>query len=209
MKDIVIVGYGGFAREVEWLISRINEGDKTWNFKGFIDVDTSKDNVIGDDEYVLRYDKELYVALAIGEPRIREILYKKYKENPNIRFANLMDPSVISSKRITLGEGNIVCAGTIITVDIEIGNCNIINLDCTIGHDVVIEDYVTLNPSVNVSGNCVIGCGSNIGTGTQVIQGKKIGKRVTIGAGAVVRENIIDNCTAVGVPAKIIKKNND
>ena len=40
LKDIVIVGYGGFAREVEWLISRINEKDKTWNFKGFIDVDT-------------------------------------------------------------------------------------------------------------------------------------------------------------------------
>ena len=91
------------------------------------------------------------------------------------------------------------------TVDITIGNFNVINLDCTVGHESVLDDFITLNPSVNVSGNVNIGSFSNIGTGTNIIQGISIGERVTIGAGAAVIRCIEDNHTAVGVPAVIIK----
>ena len=207
MKDLVIVGNGGFAKEVKWLVDRINAKNPTWNFLGFIDTDINNSNVIGDDNYVMNYHKELYVAIAIGTSIIRERIYNKYKANSNIKFANLIDPNVIMSDRISFGEGNIVCAGTIITVDIAIGNCNIINLDCTIAHDDVIENFVTVNPSVNVSGNVKLSSCCNIGTGTKIIQGLVIGDRSIVGAGAVVNRDIPENCTAVGVPAKVIKYN--
>ena len=205
MKDLVIVGDGGFAREVEWLVERINLKDPTWNFTGFIDKDASRDKVIGDDDYLMNYRSEIYVAVAIGTSNIREKLYKAYKINPNIKFANLIDPSVLLSDRVQIGEGNIVCAGTILTVDIVLGNCNIINLDCTIGHDAVIDDFVTVNPSVSISGNVHLSSGCNIGTGTQIIQGLNIGKNTIVGAGAVVSKELPANCTAVGIPARVIK----
>lgn len=104
-----------------------------------------------------------------------------------------------------IGEGTIICAGTIITVDIKIGNHVIINLDCTLGHDDVIEDYVTIYPSVNVSGNVTIGESTELGTGMQVIQGKKIAAETVIGAGAVVVKDIEEKGTWVGSPAKKIK----
>lgn len=208
MKDLVIVGVGGFAKEVAWLVERINTKQSVWNFIGFIDNDVNQPNVIGNDDYVLQSGKELYVAIAIGFSEIRERLYNKYKENPNVKFANLIDPSVILSNRVMLGEGNIVCAGAIITVDVSIGNCNIINLDCTVGHDAIIEDCVTINPSVNVSGHTRICSGCNIGTGTQIIQGLTIGKDTIVGAGAVVNKNLPEYSKAVGVPARVITCDN-
>ena len=205
MKNIVIVGSGGFAREVEWLIERINRVNPTWNFLGFIDRDGNKSKVIGNDNYIVHSTEELYISISIGNPEIRRKLYKIYKSNPLIRFPNLIDPSVLLSNRIRFGEGNIICAGTILTVDISIGSCNLINLDCTVGHDVVIEDFVTVNPSVNISGNVVLGSGSFIGTGTQIIQGITVGNNTIVGAGAVANRNLPSNSTAVGIPAKVIK----
>ena len=76
--------------------------------------------------------------------------------NSGVRFATIVDPSVILSKSVSIGEGTIICAGTIATVDISIGKHVIINLDCTLGHDDVIGDFVTICPSVNVSGNVIM-----------------------------------------------------
>ena len=205
MKDLVIVGSGGFASEVAWLVERINHVLPTWDLKGFVDNDVDKHGVIGDDDFIMRCERELYVAIAIGTSVTRERLYAKYRRNPHIRFANLMDPSVIASDRNEYGEGNIICAGTILTVDVKIGNCNIINLDCTVGHGATIKDFVTISPSVNVSGNALIDSGCNVGTGTQIIQGVTIGRNAIVGAGAVVNRNLPGDCTAVGIPAKVIK----
>jgi acetyltransferase-like isoleucine patch superfamily enzyme len=86
-----------------------------------------------------------------------------------------------------------------------VGDYNIINLDCTVGHEVQVGNFVTINPGVNVSGNVIIDDCVSIGTGSQLLQGKRIGSNSIIGAGAVVTTDIPEKCTAVGVPAKIIK----
>lgn len=206
MKNIVIVGNGGFAKEVEFLISRINKDEPTWDFLGYIDNNTTGSHIVGDDQYLLNVKEELNVVIAIGNSHVRSRLYSLYRENEYLKFPNVIDPSVIISSKVEMGQGNIICAGTIITVDVTIGHFNIINLDCTIGHDVIIESYVTINPSVNVSGNVHVREETNIGTGSQIIQGKTVGARVVLGAGAVVTSDIEDDCVAVGVPAKIIKR---
>lgn len=135
---------------------------------------------------------------------MRKIIIGKIKES-NVRFATLIDSSVLISKRVEIGEGSIICAGTIITVDIKIGNHVIINLDCTIGHDDIIEDFVTIYPSVKVSGNVLIGTCSELGTGMLIIQGKKVAPDTIIGAGAVVVKDCLESGTYVGSPAKRIK----
>lgn len=204
MKDIVVVGNGGFAKETKWLIERINKTKAIWNFKGFINKEKT-DGIIGNDHFLLSYSHELYVVIAIGEPCIREKLYHLYKENPNIHFPNIIDPSVFISESISIGKGNIICANTVLTVDISVGDFCIINLGCTVGHGTVIRDFVTINPGTNVSGNVVLNNLVNLGTGTKIIQGKVIGYETQTGAGAVVVNNLPENCTAVGVPAKPVK----
>ena len=52
----------------------------------------------------------------------------------------------------------------------------------------------------------IIGDDVKIFTGATVFGGVTIGNHVTIGAGAVVSKNVPDNCTVIGNPAYIVKK---
>jgi serine O-acetyltransferase len=52
----------------------------------------------------------------------------------------------------------------------------------------------------------IIGDDVKIFTGATVFGGITIGNHVTIGAGAVVSKNVPDNCTVIGNPAYIVKK---
>ncbi len=205
MKNLYIIGAGGFGREVAWCVERINDVTQTWNLKGFID-DNEKLWGKQEDEYLvlggceyLKQQENAYAVCAVGNAKVRKQIIEKLS-NSGVRFATIVDPSVILSKRVSIGEGTIICAGTIATVDISIGKHVIINLDCTLGHDDVIGDFVTTYPSVNVSGNVVVGECCELGTGTQVIQGKKIVKNTIVGAGSVVIRDINESGTYVGSP---------
>ena len=164
MKDLIIFGASGFGREVAWVVERINKANLTWNLLGFMDDDDSiQDSVIngykvlGKTGDVKEYPDAFFVC-AVGASRVREKIIKNMKMvNPNIKFGTVIDPSVEISDLVKIGEGTIICAHTIITVNISIGNHVIINLDCTIGHDAILNDFVTLYPSVNVSGITNIG----------------------------------------------------
>lgn len=211
MKDIYIVGAGGFGREVLWLIQRINNVNFEWNIKGFIDDNKSIQNTIIDEYPVVGTIDDLktidgYVVVAIGNSHVKKNLVERISSISNVKFATLIDPSVIISNRVNIGEGCIVCAGNIITVDITIGNHVILNLDCTVGHDAIINDFVTVYPSVNISGNVVIGECTEVGTGSKIIQGKEISGNIIIGAGATVVKNLNDGGTYIGSPAKKLNK---
>lgn len=212
MKELYIVGAGGFGREVAWLVERINQSGKEWELKGFLDDNERLHGgeeggypVVGGIDYLEKLSKTIWVICAVGAASVRRKIIEKLEKIEKVRFATLIDPSVLLSRRVKIGDGSIICAGTIATVDIEIGKHVIVNLDCTIGHDAKLEDYVTVYPSVNISGFVTVGEETEIGTGTQIIQGIKIGRESIIGAGAVVIKELPEKCTAVGSPAKVIK----
>ncbi len=212
MKDLVIIGAGGFGREVKWLVDRINAKKPEWNLLGFIDNTPEKQGikidglkVLGYREWIEAYDKTVFAVCSIAVAKARKKVIEEFSKFDNLRFATLVDPSVIKSDSISIGEGAIVCAGSILTVNIEIGKHTIINLDCTFGHDAKISDYCTFYPSVNVSGNATIGQCTEMGTGSLIIEKLEIGSGTIVGAGAVVAKSLPSMCTAVGIPAKPIK----
>lgn len=215
MQDIYIIGAGGFGREVQWLIERINAVDPVWNIRGYID--DNQTGIINNHPVVGTVDSFLHareddprkvaVVCAIGSSKVRKTVLDRFAFYDWIDFPNLIDPSVLMSDRISMGRGNIICAGNILTVNITLGDFNIINLDCTVGHDVVMKDYVTLYPSANISGATILENCVEIGTGAHIIQGLSVGSGSIIGAGSVVIRDIPSCCTAVGNPCKVIKSN--
>ncbi len=218
-RPLYIIGAGGFGREIAWLVERINTSavtagqDEPWDLKGFIDDDESiYGNVLdgykvhGGHEVLENYGEDVWCVLAVGNAKGRKRGIGRLTPFPHIHFATLIDPSVAIGRTVSVGEGCMICAGNILTVDCTIGNHVIINLDCTVGHDACISDFVTLYPSVNVSGCVEIGECSEVGTGSAIIQGVSIGKGTIIGANSTVIRDIEDEVTAVGSPAKVIKR---
>lgn len=212
MKKLYIIGSGGFGREVAWLVERINQETPTWELVGFIDDNQSTwgtscngYQVVGGTDVLNDIQHDVWVVCAVGAAKTRKKIVEKITHLDYVNFATLVDPSVIFSNSVKIGEGAIVCAGSILTVNIDVGRHVIINLDCTLGHDDVIEDFVTIYPSVNVSGNVRVGTGTELGTGSKIIQGIDISRDVILGAGAVVSKTLGEAGTYVGVPVKRIK----
>jgi sugar O-acyltransferase (sialic acid O-acetyltransferase NeuD family) len=209
-RNLVILGAGGFAREVAWLVADINRAQpNTWNLIGFLERGTERTGqvingvpVIGAAE-VSQNLTNSYAVAAIGDPRTKERAVHEV-ESIGCQFATLVHPSVkYDRSTVAIGSGSIICAGNILTVNIIIGAHVIINLDCTIGHDSVIEDYVTISPGCHLSGYTTIRGSAFLGTGAVTIDRCQIGTRTIIGAGAVVVGEIPSGVTAMGVPAKV------
>ena len=211
LKKIAIFGKGGFGREVQMLIEQINECKMTWEFIGFFDDAKAEEKIngapyLGGLNELNSYNEELNVVLAVGMPETKRLILEKIV-NQNIKFPALIHPSVIIGNRqfVSIDEGSIICAGNIITVNIEIGKHVILNLACTVGHDTQIHDYCSFMPHVSISGEVVIKDGVYVGTGASIINQLEIGENTTVGAGSVVAKSLPANCVAVGVPAKPIK----
>lgn len=215
MKKIVIIGAGGFAREVEWLIREINKIETQYQFIGYVVSDLSKvgpndsvNQILGDYDW-LNQNRESWdcLALGVGSPNARlKVAAEITKLFPNAKWPALIHPSVHYDKAsCEICEGTLICAGTIGTVNLKIGPFALINLSCTLGHEAVIGRGCVLNPTVNISGGVKLGEGVLIGTGAQVLQYIDIGDNAIVGAGAVATKSVPKNTTVVGVPAKPIK----
>lgn len=210
MKKIAIVGAGGFGREVKMLIDQINETNPSYEITGFYDDKEHAEVIngipyLGQVENVNKTNDPLCLAIAIGDPVTKKKVIGKITSQ-NIEYPNLIHPSVIIGKdNVSFGKGNIICAGVIITVDIEIEDFVILNLSCTLGHDTKIKSFSSFMPTVNISGEVVINESVYVGTGAKIINLLEIGENTVVGAGAVVAKSLPANCTAVGIPAKPIK----
>jgi sugar O-acyltransferase (sialic acid O-acetyltransferase NeuD family) len=213
MKDIAIYGAGGFGREVACLIHIINKKTPQWNLIGFFDDDTKLKNtkneygkVIGGIEELNNYNQPLAVAIAIGSPKtVAKIVSNIH--NKNIEFPNIISPDIVylDENNISIGYGNIICTGCLLSCHVKIGNFNILNGFIPIGHDSVIGDYNSFMPNTKISGEVKIGNRNFFGVGSIVLQQITIGNDTVVGANSLIFRNTKDGMTYIGNPAKIMK----
>ncbi len=208
MKNLIIIGAGGVGRETAWIVEQINIKKKTYNILGFIDDNSTIWNtyingykVLGGIDYLIKSKTEVEVVIAIANYNVKKDIVRKLK-NKRISYTNIIHPSLNIHNSVQIGEGNIIYEGAIISPNVSIGNHIIISPKSGIGHDSVIKDYVSILWNVSISGYDLIEEGVLLGSGSTIIQNKRIGYGVTVGAGAVVIRDIEDNKTVVGIPAK-------
>lgn len=211
MKKIAIIGAGGFGREVKLLIDDLNKVNKIYEFIGYYDDGKSKGelingfSVLGNIDELNKSKENISIVIGIGVPVIKAKILDKLS-NPLIEYPTLIHPSaIVGGDNVVIGKGTIITAGNIITCNITIEEFVTLNLMCTVGHDTSIKKFSSFMPSVNISGEVVIGSNVYIGTGAKIINQLEIGDNTVIGAGAVVSKSLPANCTAVGIPAKPIK----
>jgi sugar O-acyltransferase (sialic acid O-acetyltransferase NeuD family) len=208
-----VVGAGGFAREVRWLISEIDkhQDNKRFEFAGFLVSDRSKigphdsvDEIVGELDYPLTHPGKVdALAMGIGAPDARRRLgLELSKSMPNIEWPSLVHPSVhMDHGSCVVEPGAVICAGVVATVGVHVFGFAAVNLLCTLGHECKIGVGTNVSPSVNVSGAVIIEDGALIGTGAQILQYIRVGEGAQVGAGAVVTKDVPPGVTVVGNPA--------
>lgn len=150
------------------------------------------------------------VCVAVGDPADRERCVQVCS-TLGLQFTSLIHPRVEMSRWVSIGEGTIVCAGSVLTTNISIGRHVHVNVDCTISHDAAIGDYSTLSPGVHIAGWVTLGRRVFLGTGANVINGSAerklhIGDGAIVGAGACVIADVAAGETVVGVPAAPVRR---
>jgi acetyltransferase-like isoleucine patch superfamily enzyme len=141
----------------------------------------------------------------------------------------LLDAKGESNQGIRIGRGAFVGRNTILSCkngDIMLAaganigfNCELFSASrVEVGQDTLLAaycyliggDHDTSDSSASVLGQgrvsrgVTIGAGAWLGAGVKVLDGVRIGDRAIVGAGAVVRSDVPDGATAVGIPARII-----
>lgn len=211
---VVILGAGGFARELAWLLRECNAaaGAERYRFVGYVVNDPaalgphdSADETLGGDAWLDAHrDAFDAFALGIGTPAARDRVATELRARyPEKDWPALVHPSVRYDRASCVIEpGAAVCAGVIATVNVHFGVFSLVNLACTLGHEARIGRASVLNPTVNISGGVELGERVLVGTGAQVLQYLRVGDDASVGAGAVVTRSVEPHTTVVGVPAK-------
>lgn len=209
-RKICIVGTGGFAREVLCCLADVLSilGKQVTEASCFMETDEHyrETEIMG--VPVIResdFDPALYqVLVAIADPSVRKRVVAQLPETT--QYASIVHPSAVLSDHITLGEGSIVCAGTILTCNISIGKHAQLNLHTSIGHDCRIGDFFTTAPGARISGNCAVGDCVYFGTNAAARQGLRICDDVTVGMGTMVLNDISRQGVYVGNPLRQLLK---
>lgn len=137
---------------------------------------------------------------AIGDNRSRKNLVARL----HLDWISAIHPEAIVHPSVAIGPGSIVCAGAVIQPETRIGRHVIINTGASVDHDCDVGDFAHIAPGARIAGGVHVGTGTLIGIGSAIIPGVVIGKWTTVGAGAAVTEDLPDECTAAGVPARVL-----
>ncbi len=209
MHRRLIIGAGGFGREMHsWLVQ--SPGWNTqWRFGGFLDNNAAvldgfglTPGIVGTvSGFAPGPDDEL--VCAVGDPKTRLAICRHLMTQGAV-FPVVRHPSAVVGEGCSLGAGCILCPGTVLSCNIELGRLVVVNLGATIGHDAKVGDGVTLSPHVSISGFAQLGEGAFLGSNASVLPRAKVGAYAKVGAGSVVLRVVRPGATAMGVPAKHI-----
>jgi sugar O-acyltransferase (sialic acid O-acetyltransferase NeuD family) len=211
MRDLVIIGCGGFGRESADVVDAINEAAPTWNLVGFVDDSPSDENaarvhrrgraLLGSLESVAATRQGLHFSVGIADAAIRRTVAEA-AEAAGLTPATLIHPRAVIGASTDIGVGAVVCACAQVGPDVTIGRHVHLDRASQIGHDSVIEDFATVHPAAVVSGGCRVGHDVELGTNCTVLPGVVIGARAVVGAAACVVHDVPPTSTVKGVPAR-------
>lgn len=205
-EKVFIMGAGGHGRVVLDILLE----SKDYEVIGFLDsnpklhgkiVDNYK--VLGDISLVTNLiDKGLKGGIiAIGDNKIRRMFFEKIRKL-GLMVINAIHPSAIISRTATIGSGVVVSARAVVWTDSIVGNNCIINTGAIVEHQNIIADHTHIASGVQLGGGVKIKQNTTIGAGSTVIPYINIGENVMVGAGSVVINDIPNDTTVVGIPAK-------
>lgn len=209
---LIIVGGGGFARELIGFAEDSHEAGRTPPVAGYIEDGTGETlaklgypypwlGTIAD--YVPAADDVL--ALGIGDPVGKRRVVETLKAR-GASFAQIIHPTALVTRRTRLGEGIVLCPFSGSGTDTRLGAFVLVNSYSGFGHDSRAGDFSTLSAHVDVMGSAELGEGVFVGSRASILPKVKVGDGAKVGAGAIVYRSVPAHATVFAPPAKLLKK---
>jgi sugar O-acyltransferase (sialic acid O-acetyltransferase NeuD family) len=209
MKDIYIIGSGGFGRETAETIRDMNKITPAFNIKGFIDDDESKwghiyndIEVLGGTSYLAHIcrNNKPYSVISIADGNVKARMAEKF--HGLVEWANIIHPTVVKWSNVDMGVGNVFQPFVFIGPNAKIGNHTMANVKTNIGHDTIIEDYSSFMCFCDITGNVHVQKKVFAGSRVSIIPGLSIGESAKLGAGSVIIKDVEPGVTMHGYMAK-------
>lgn len=214
MKRLAIFGTGGLAKEVLDLALDQGYTEIVFLSQEICEQTTIFEYPIEKEDVFFQSDIQNYdFVIAVAEPKIRKKIFNKYD---TLAYPNLVHSQATLGYQVrevlNNSYGNIIAAGARLTNSIYMGNFNIVSFNSTVGHDCILDSFVSIMPGVNISGCVHLREGVYVGTNATVLPGKScselyiLGQYSVVGAGSVVLNGTQEYSTYVGVPARELNK---
>ena len=210
MNKIVIVGAGGFGRELLQWIKDINKTKQTWEIEGFIDDNIHALDNVEIDYQVIGTIKDWNpkegeeFALALASPALKRKIVTELKAK-GAKFATIIHPTAMLTSFNHYGEGFIMFPYSKLSVNSEVGNF-VTLLATPIGHNTYIGDYSVISGGCNIVRNVHVGTDVFVAAGVCIAQDVKIGDGAYLGLGSVVLKDVIPGAVMFGNPARMLPK---
>lgn len=202
---ILLVGASGLAREVlaAGVTGVVGILDDDADLRG---ADVSGVPVVGSVDDAVERDEQLLVCIGPSQGRVSVVHRLRELGVDDERYATYAARSARIGSTSDVGGGSILLDNVVVTADASLGEHVVVMPNCTITHDDVLENFVTLAAGVALGGGARIGEAAYLGMNASVRQGCRIGAGATVGMGAVVLTDVPDGQTWVGAPARELEK---
>ncbi len=208
MRELVIVGAGGFARETAAAAEAT--GVKVL---GFLDDDpalhgTARSGlpILGGAQLV-HHLPDAAVVVCVGNPRdyaSRARIVARLGL-PAERYATVVHPAADIGAGSFVGPGSVLLAGVVLTADVTVGAHVAVMPQAVLTHDDRVGDHATIASGARLGGGAVLEAGSYVGAGALLREGVTIGARSLIGMGSVVLHDVPPDEIWAGNPARLIR----
>lgn len=194
MLDIIIVGAGGFGREVyQW--SKDAFGEDEYNIKGFLSKDSSELDGFLIDAPILGHEDDYQIqesdrfVIAIGNVVIKKKVVEELRKK-GAKFISLIHPTALVSSSVKIGEGVVVCPYSILTDSVVIEDYAMLNVYVYCGHDSKVGKYSILSPYSTLNGFANLEDEVFLATHSVVTGYKNVGKGSVVGANSLVLHDV-------------------
>jgi sugar O-acyltransferase (sialic acid O-acetyltransferase NeuD family) len=204
VRRVVIVGAGGFGREVRWW-ARDAWGTTGVEFAGHLGAATGGSDtalgLLGDPERYVPRDDEGFL-LAIGIPGVRRRVAEGLASR-GARFLTLVHPSAVVAPTARIAAGAVVCPGAVISDAAVVGPCALINYHASVAHDAEVGAFAVLSPYATLAGGARAGADAFLGLHASIGPGRTLGDRSKISANSCLLSDAPPDSIVYGVPGRV------
>lgn len=209
LPRLVIIGAGGFGREMWAWAEQSVQFEREWTLKGYIDdnIDALKNKpspgkVLGTIKDYQPAAEDVFIC-AIGVPALKRRCSELIAMRGG-RFTRLIHRTAVLGHEIAFAEGVILCPHSVVSANNRLGRGVAVNLHATVDHDAEVGDWSQVNCHCDLTASVIVGQEVFFGTRCSVIPHVRVGDRAYIGAGSVVLRDVAPDTKVVGAPARRI-----